>query len=231
MSTMNFDAQEKIHMQLKDLKGVHSTLSTYVERKIIQHLRNYKIKDKKIIEEVEDYLGYYLDDLFNAVKFSCDIDGLPPKKLRKIDINEYLNDPDKLNERVEPYDFALNDKLKNVHSQVEDVVHEIVNLRKTKPQTYYESYKQKFAANEKQIDDAIENNRQLREQELKQLESDDGDKDEDENFIEEDFGSVKDMLTEVNEVLHDLVELKKDIPESKIRLQNLCQTVDFILDS
>ncbi|GME72699.1 unnamed protein product [Ambrosiozyma monospora] len=224
MSAMNFDEQEKIHMQLKDLKGVHSGLSTYVERDIIKKLRKHTIRDERISEEVQDYLGYFLDDVFNGVKFSCEIDGLPPTKVRKIDINEYLNDSEKLNERVEPYDFALNDKLKNVHSEFEDAIHEVVNLRKTKPQALYESQKQKFAANLKQIDDLIEQNRQIREQNSK----DDGDKDEDENFIEEDFGSVDAMLASANEILHDLVELKKEIPECKVRLENLCQSVDFV---
>ncbi|QPG72821.1 hypothetical protein FOA43_000123 [Brettanomyces nanus] len=227
----------KIHIQTKELKTLYDLLKRYLSEQIDEQLEelgldgNTKTRSKKgktLREKVRKLvLNQFLDRLFNAIKYSIELDD---------GLLEVIDDPDtdivtQLEEvqedsetKVEPYDFALNDKLRNVYLQVEEKIEEVTKLRKVKPLDYYNAYEKMLLANEEWVDNKVEENKQFRDRCLssleKQMDAEAEDTNEEANYAV--------LVQDYEKFLANIALLKKEIPDTVSQLDNLINVMEFL---
>ncbi|VEU21301.1 DEKNAAC102605 [Brettanomyces naardenensis] len=239
------DTYEKIHLQTKGLRSLYQVLNEYLSEKIDEQLTEMGLGIEQE-EESDDkgkgkgkgsgrsirsrvrklVLDQFLDRLFNAIKYSVELDDsrLDSPDDPDIDIVKELIKGENANQKVEPYDFALNDKLRGVYLQVEDKIEEVTKLRKVKPTEYYNAYKEMLLKNESWIDSKLEENTEFRRKCLMSLEKQSEAEVRDTNE-ESDFTNLKE---DYEKYLENIALLKKDIPDTMSQLDNLISVVQFL---
>lgn len=122
----------RIHVSLAQLVGIKGSLRKHLHLKLQEKFAqldsmgidaDVQLMKGKLVDDIE---GEFLDSLMDQLEMSVVID----------DGNVYENgdDHDAIeNEKTEPYDFALNDKLRATYQEFEDNVEKTCKLRLATP--------------------------------------------------------------------------------------------------
>ncbi|ODV83241.1 hypothetical protein CANARDRAFT_214683 [[Candida] arabinofermentans NRRL YB-2248] len=210
----------RLHLQLKELNQLRQSISSALQNKIQTHLDDIEYNNNKdLTKVVESIINEFIDDLFNSIKYSIDLDGISIENLNKSNIIDILNNPLKLNEKVEPHDFALDDKLRDLYAKVEIKIEQVTKLRKSKPNEVYNIYETMYIENLNDIDKLID----------KYINNQSNGDDEGEADKEDaDEANYDDLKLDLENMLQDLVELKDSVPETKRQLENMSNVLKFV---
>ncbi|KAF5114175.1 hypothetical protein DV454_003128 [Geotrichum candidum] len=119
------------------------------------------------------------------------------------------------NEEIEPFDFELNDRLRQLYGRVDDLTLEIARLRKRVPAESTRLYQH-----------ALERRRELEQQAASEPDADA------EDTVDADTDARLQQLRDIKHTYYDAIggldELISTIPETKTQLEQLEQAVQFI---
>ncbi|KAH3661627.1 hypothetical protein OGAPHI_006476 [Ogataea philodendri] len=214
-------APSKIHLQLRELRYLYDTLQESAAAKVETHLKQVgsKKQDPALSESVSLVVRQFVDQVFDSIQFSLDLDDVSPAQLDKYKVSELLTNPDLLNEKIEPYDFALNDRLRDLYTRVEEKIGLVAQLRRTQPIQVYEEYQTEIDNNTTLIDTIISESMANRARAQKTSETVPSyEPDESVDTLKRDFQAI----------LADLADLKHDIPEMRRGVDNLDSVITFV---
>lgn len=127
-----------IHISGSQILSIRSSLQKDIHKRLEQKIAqlNYDNEyNENDIEELKDFLienmeNNFLELLIKQLCESCIIDNDDDiDEIIKNDKSNGFNNDLIDNKKVEPYDFALNDKLRNTYQQFEDLVEDTCKLR------------------------------------------------------------------------------------------------------
>jgi chromosome segregation ATPase len=128
-------------------------------------------------------------------------------------LRDYLAAP---KEEIEPFDFELNDRLRQLYARVDDLTLEIARLRKRVPAESTRLYQH-----------ALERRR-----ELEQQAASESDVDAEEDAVDADTDARLQQLRDIKHTYYGAIggldELISTMPETKTQLEQLEQTLQFI---
>lgn len=126
-----------IHISGSQVLSIRSSLLKDIHKRLEQKIAqlNYDNEyNENDINELKDFLTEniekkFLESLINQLCDSCIIDNDDIDEIIENDKSGGFNNDLIDNKKVEPYDFALNDKLRNTYQQFEDLIEETCKLR------------------------------------------------------------------------------------------------------
>lgn len=133
-----------VHVSGAQVLGIRDSLLKHIHKRLEQRLEQLHNEEgeeegeeaqENDIQELKNFLvknieGQFIDTLMNKLCNSCIVDDFNYQE-REDDTEEIEENDD--NRKVEPYDFALNDKLRTTYQQFEDIVEDICHLRSEIP--------------------------------------------------------------------------------------------------
>ncbi|KAG7716420.1 hypothetical protein KL949_003475 [Ogataea haglerorum] len=204
----------KIHLQLRQLRYLYDALHTAVAAKVDTHLAQIRGKDDPALaKSVRRLVAQFVDGIFDDIQHSLEIDDVAASQLASNRVSSMLRNPALLNEKIEPYDFALNDRLRDLYTRVEEKVESLSNLRRTQPASVRNEYEALVRENEAVVDAVVAESARNR-----AAASDAAAAVPDMDDLRDDFKSI----------LSDLADLKRDVPEARHGVDNLASVVSFV---
>lgn len=144
----------RVHVSGSQLAGIRTSLQNHLQRKLderLAQLNDYDIDDDEMdVQElksmlVDDIQGGFLNTLMEQLCSACILD----ENVGNTDtVNEGEGEGDDGDEddKIEPYDFALNDKLRATYQEFEDVVEETCKSRREVPPQMGEILQRRLAS-------------------------------------------------------------------------------------
>ncbi len=226
---------QKIHIESAELKALYSRLKTYLSKVIDEQLSDLQFYQQQNISDNEKtkirrkvkkiILKDFMEKLFNSLKYSIAVDDHVMHSINDPELNivDELKQMDDSKEKVEPYDFALNDKLRSMYFEVENMFSTVAKLRKNTPDQVYKEVEDRFQAN----DDWINEVTKKEESHLDELAKENSDANSDEStFLESE--TYDSLLEEYETALADVASLRKKLPNTLSQLDNLISSVNFL---
>ncbi|KAG7866734.1 hypothetical protein KL918_002929 [Ogataea parapolymorpha] len=178
------------------------------------HLAQIRDKgDPALAKSVRRLVAQFVDGIFDDIQHSLEIDDVAASQLASNTISSMLANPALLNEKIEPYDFALNDRLRDLYTRVEEKVESLSNLRRTQPASIRDEYEALVRENETVVDAIVAESAQNR-----AAASDAAAAVPDMDDLRHDFKCI----------LNDLADLKHDVPETRHGVDNLANVISFV---
>lgn len=158
---------------------------------------------------VEYLVHKFIEDLFEMARHSLIVDGSDISKEAGT-LTDILKQ--KEDEAIEPFDFELNNQLKDLYSQVDDLTLEISNLRRQIPQDIRHSYLESLPSGtspvQAQQTPELAENYASHEERVKQ--------------------TIAIFVSEYYDAITNIKEMKKSaIPEAKLQTERLVETFKF----
>ncbi|KAG7899536.1 hypothetical protein KL907_004888 [Ogataea polymorpha] len=158
-------------------------------------------------------VAQFVDGIFDDIQHSLEIDDVAASQLATNTISSMLANPALLNEKIEPYDFALNDRLRDLYTRVEEKVESLSNLRRTQPANIRDEYEALVRENEAVVDAVVAESAQNR-----AAASD----------VAAAVPDMDDLRHDFKCILSDLADLKRDVPETRHGVDNLANVISFV---
>lgn len=239
---------EKIHIQLKEVKHLQNSITKNVDSKIKRKLENgseelatngkkkqLTKKQKNTIEsEVNEILGDFIMNLFEMSKNSFDIDGVSETRLQKTKLQLLMTDTNLSDRKTEPFDFALNDKLRDYYFKSETEALRIARLRKKAPLETVKKFNLLLENSRSHVKESIKNQLQESDESLKEIrETSQEEEKEDTNHINraDDLELLKELKEKYEDDLIDISDLKKRVPMVDQKLDNLLTVLNNVLEN
>ncbi|KAG7872520.1 hypothetical protein KL938_005344 [Ogataea parapolymorpha] len=159
-------------------------------------------------------VAQFVDGIFDDIQHSLEIDDVAASQLASNTISSMLANPALLNEKIEPYDFALNDRLRDLYTRVEEKVESLSNLRRTQPASIRDEYEALVRENETVVDAIVAESAQNR-----AAASD---------AAAAAVPDMDDLRHDFKCILSDLADLKHDVPETRHGVDNLANVISFV---
>ncbi|KAI8133104.1 hypothetical protein DUD61_003216 [Geotrichum candidum] len=205
------DLHLKLQLTAEDARYVREKFLVAVDDKINYHLPAQLVFDDGAQQQQEDPMRSKVEDLVkDLTRHGLMVDG--------VDMSTRPNLRDDLaapKEEIEPFDFELNDRLRQLYGRVDDLTLEIARLRKRVPAESTRLYQH-----------ALERRRELEQQAASEPDADA------EDTVDADTDARLQQLRDIKHTYYDAIggldELISTIPETKTQLEQLEQAVQFI---
>lgn len=226
---------EKIHIEAAELKALYSRLKAYLSKVIDEQLSDEQLFKERNIPESERrkirrkirkiILKHFLGKLFNSLKYSLAVDDNVMHSIvdPESDIVDELKRMEDTEEKTEPYDFALNDKLRSMYFEVENMFSVVAKLRKNTPGDVYKNTESRLQKNDNQINEIIAKEKAS----LDKLTKNETEASDD-STVPLENETYDDLLDDYETSLSDIASLKKKLPSTLSQLDNLISTVNFL---
>ncbi|OUM53503.1 hypothetical protein BVG19_g2793 [[Candida] boidinii] len=239
---------EKIHLQLKEVKHLQNSITKNVDSKIKRKLENggdgliasggkkqlTKKQKKNVESEVGEILREFIMNLFEMSKNSFDIDGISETRLQKTKLEVLMTDTNLSNRKIEPFDFALNDKLRDYYFKSETEALRIARLRKQAPVETVKKFHLLLENSRSHVKESIKNQLQESEESLKEIRNIAQEEEEeytnDTNKTEA-TESLKELKEKYEDDLIEISDLKKKVPIVDQKLDNLLTVLNNVLEN
>lgn len=238
-----FGVYEKLHLQRQDAIYILSQVKSAVQKKLDLHLprvsksKQREFKRKRLITQEQDeetdpvrsnvknLLDTYINETFELAKFSLVIDGTDFGNSDSFE--KFVNDPKRKKIETESFDFELNEKLKKLYYEVEDLTSQITKKRREIPNQLQQRYREVSERNLKCIED-MEGEVATLEQEALTEDDETIDTLGQLNFQNESAEEKADMIEEYEKSLGILLDLKDRIPERKDSIDKLFYLMKYV---
>jgi small nuclear ribonucleoprotein (snRNP)-like protein len=122
------DEHDKVHVSHMQLEAIKKALE--------EHDNNYNLVDadsKEMMQIVNGVKKKFVQALMDELMIACSVQ--EDKKIFEYGSKDdsYMQNNNESFERVEPYDFALTDRLRNVHQNYEEMIAKSCHLARTVP--------------------------------------------------------------------------------------------------
>lgn len=209
----------KIHVEVRDLDALYGRLKDELSSLIDEEMGSSgNARERKKLRRL--ILGRFLDRLFNSIKYSLSIDDISSESWyeREVNIVKEMKKQKRKEDKIEPYDFALNDKVRELYAQVEDKVSEVTAMRRNRPKLAYEQERARLDQNELYIDEKLKDDSDMRDKVIPMIEQTTGDEGSDTNEFQDRY---KQMLVEI-------AQLKGKTSDTVSDLDNMISVVKFL---
>ncbi|KAG7853868.1 hypothetical protein KL939_005275 [Ogataea angusta] len=204
----------KIHLQLRELRYLYDALQTAVAAKVDAHLAQIRGKDDPALaKSVRRLVAQFVDGIFDDIQHSLELDDVAASQLATNTVSSMLGNPTLLSEKIEPYDFALNDRLRDLYTRVEEKVESLSNLRRTQPASIRDEYEAQVRENEAVVDAIVAESARNRAAAYEAAEA---------------VPDMDDLRRDFKSILSDLADLKRDVPEARHGVDNLANVISFV---
>ncbi|GME66869.1 unnamed protein product [[Candida] boidinii] len=239
---------EKIHLQLKEVKHLQNSITKNVDSKIKRKLENgsdelsasggkkqlTKKQKKNVESEVGEILREFIMNLFEMSKNSFDIDGISETRLQKTKLEVLMTDTNLSNRKIEPFDFALNDKLRDYYFKSETEALRIARLRKQAPVETVKKFHLLLENSRSHVKESIKNQLQESEESLKEIRN--IAQEEEEEYTNDTnktdaTESLKELKEKYEDDLIEISDLKKKVPIVDQKLDNLLTVLNNVLEN
>lgn len=218
------DLHLKLQLTAEDVRFVREQFLSAADAKIKVHLPQMtfegqdKPKEDPMRTKVEQLVKEFIHESFELTRHGMMVDGVDMSK-RPV-LRDDLAAP---REEIEPFDFELNDNLRQLYGKVDALTLEIARLRKTLPaeatKVYSEALEKRRLSQKQQEDDISKD---------LQREVDALDDEFDATESEERRKQLDQIKQDYYGVIEQLGTLIKTVPESKAQLDQLDETVEFL---
>lgn len=207
---------EKLKLTKQDLNYLYSQILDRTKSKLDLHLPTAN-NDDPLKAKVANLLDSFIVDAFEIARKSMIIDG------RDMDgaglhISELFSL--KYKEKVEPFNFEINAKLRDLLEHVDQETMEVTRLRRELPFSALTSYRNLISSADEEVSLIVS----LLDEEVDELNQT---TDEEEVKFNETFPRVELMNEDYQTALIRMASLKKNIPEQKAELDKLDETLQF----
>lgn len=204
----------KIHVQRQEVRALYGLLKDQLSH-IMDTETLGTVRDPKVVEKLKKLvLDQFLERLMNSARYSVIVDNGDQHG----DILKLVEDSG-ADDKIEPYDFALDDQLRDAYNRLEKEIEQVSQLRKETPQTYYDNYKKMTQNNEKWIDEQLSINTEYRQRAFAAIDT---------QTTDEDSAQYDRLLKDYETALESISQLKKDLPEAAAQYDNLLAALDFL---
>lgn len=218
------DLHLKLQLTAEDVRFVREQFLSATDAKINGHLPQMtfegqdKPKEDPMRSKVEQLVKEFIHESFELTRHGMMVDGVD-MSTRPV-LRDDLAAP---REEIEPFDFELNDNLRQLYRKVDDLTLEIARLRRTLPleatvafsnalKTRQESQKQAEALIQKETEETVDG----LEEEVDRVES------------EARLEQLLQIKQDYYGVIEKLGTLIRTLPESKAQIDQLDETLKFL---
>lgn len=201
------DLHSKLQLVAEDVRFLKQQFKDAAEAKIDVNLDCDK--NDPVRKRVDEIVQQFISDTFEMSKHAMIIDG---EEMGDKDLSVVLERDDD----VEPFDLALNDRLRQLYAQVDEKTLEVTQLRRTVPFEAIQVYSNnKLDPKSLSINETDENNTNNND-------------DENEEIQKENYTLSNRAQMDYTNALTLLSNLKQKVPDELIELEKLEQTINYL---
>lgn len=148
---MSKNLQEKLRLQARDVKYLQDSLIADAHDKLNLHLpQTEATENDPLRQEIESLIEQFVYNTFENARHSIILDDIPETtKNRSVPLRQLISEP---KEEVEPFDFALNEKLRDIYRRVEDETLKVTALRRQVPEQSRLKLQEMLESTKQQVD-------------------------------------------------------------------------------